>query len=188
MVNPPDPARRSDRARTAILAAAWQLLDADCWQAVTVDRIAAAAGVGKQTVYRWWRGKGDVLFDALLDNARTQPVRPRTDDVEGILRAHARHFVRLYVGTPLGRHLRELVGAAQHDEQLAAALRDRWFEPRRATLREALAGRVDDVDTVLDLLFGPLHYRLLTGHGPIDRQYADHVTDLVLAAIRPGAR
>jgi AcrR family transcriptional regulator len=191
MANPPDPARRSDRARAAVLAAAWELVETQGWSAVTVDGIAAAAGVGKQTIYRWWRGKGDVVFDAFLTAARPRALRPRTDDVEDVLRTHARNFVRLYAGTPLGRHLRELLGAAQHDPELAEAMRDRWFVPRREPLRAALTrarqeGRLaadTEVDTVLDLLFGPLHYRLLTGSGPVDRRYADAVTDLVLAAI-----
>jgi AcrR family transcriptional regulator len=54
----------------------WALLDSEGWQAVTADRIAIAAGVGKQTIYRWWRGKADVVLEALLDRARAQ-VPPR---------------------------------------------------------------------------------------------------------------
>lgn len=192
-MNPPDPARRNTDAHRAVLDAAWALLERDGWQAVTVDRIAAAAGVGKQTIYRWWRGKADVVFEAFLDRARAQVPPSRARDIAGLLRANARNFVRLYAGTPLGGHLRELLGAAQHDPELAAAMRERWFEPRREPLRQVLREaqrerhvRTDvDVDTVLDLLFGPLHYRLLTGHGPVDRRYADSVTALTLAAVAP---
>lgn len=190
----PDPTRRSTEAHRAVLDAAWELLDSEGWQAVTVDRIAAKAGVGKQTIYRWWRGKADVLFESFLDRARSSVVPGQNNDLSGMLRQHARNFVRLYAGTPLGSHLKELLGAAQHDPELADAMRDYWFKPRREPLRLALRQaqqdnevRPDvDVDTVLDLLFGPLHYRLLTGHGAVDRRYADTVTALTLAAIAPG--
>lgn len=190
-MNPPDATRRNTAAHRAVLDAAWALLDADGWQAVTVDRIAAAAGVGKQTIYRWWRGKADVVFEAFLDRSRAELPARRARDLPGLLRENARNFVRLYAGTSLGRHLRELLGAAQHDPDLADAMRDRWFSPRREPLREALreaqhAGLVRpeiDVDTILDLLFGALHYRLLTGSGPVDRRFADTVTALTLAAV-----
>lgn len=190
----PDSTRRSAEAHRAVLDAAWELLDSEGWQAVTVDRIAAKAGVGKQTIYRWWRGKADVLFESFLDRARARVGPGPNSDLPGMLRQHARNFVRLYAGTSLGGHLKELLGAAQHDPELAAAMRDHWFEPRREPLRQALRQaqqdnevRPDvDVDTVLDLLFGPLHYRLLTGHGAVDRRYADTVTALTLAAIAPG--
>lgn len=192
-MNPPDPTRRNADAHRAVLDAAWDLLDTEGWPAVTVDRVAARAGVGKQTIYRWWRGKADVVFESFLDRSRAQVPTAKAVDLAGVLREHARNFVRLYAGTPLGAHLRELLGAAQHDPELAEAMRDRWFTPRREPLREVIAKarqnneiRADvDVDTVLDLLFGPLHYRLLTGHGPIDRRYADSIAALTLKAVEP---
>jgi AcrR family transcriptional regulator len=192
-MSPPDPARRNPDAHQAVLDAAWAILDSSGWQAVTVDRIAAAAGVGKQTIYRWWRGKADVVLEAFLDQARSQVPPSQAEDVAGLLRESARSFVLLYAGTALGRHLRELLGAAQHDPELAAAMRDRWFTPRREPVRQAVRqaqeeGRVRadiGADEVLDLLFGPLHYRLLTGHGPVDRQYADTIAELTLAVVTP---
>jgi AcrR family transcriptional regulator len=190
-VNPPDPARRNADTHRAILDAAWMLLDTRGWQAVTVDRIAAAAGVGKQTIYRWWHDKADVVFEAFLAQSRAQVPPARAQDLPGLLREHAHNFVRLYVGTSLGAHLRELLGAAQHDPRLADAMREQWFAPRRESLRQALREaqqaheiRDDvDVDVVLDLLFGPLHYRLLVGYSPVDSRFADMVTTLTLSAI-----
>jgi AcrR family transcriptional regulator len=191
MTSQPDPARRNPDAHRAVLNAAWALLDSGGWHAVTVDRIAATGGVGKQTIYRWWRGKADVVLEAFLDRARSQLPASQARDAADLLRESARNFVLLYAGTTLGNHLRELLGAAQHDPELAAALRDHWFTPRREPLRQAVRQaqedqriRADiDADVILDLLFGPLHYRLLTGHGPIDREYADTVAALTLAAV-----
>ncbi len=191
MMNPPDPSRRKRETHQAILDAAWAALEAEGWDALTVDRIAARAGVGKQTVYRWWRDKADVVFEAFLDQARAQVPPSRARDLPDLLRENARNFVRLYAGTPLGARLRELLGVAQRDPRLAEAMREHWFLPRRDSLRRALLDAQDnqlirsdvDADTILDLLFGPLHYRLLTGHAPVDRRFADSVTALTLAAI-----
>ncbi|MGW0521025.1 TetR/AcrR family transcriptional regulator [Crossiella sp. NPDC003009] len=208
----PDPLRRDQRARQAVLDAAWELLAADGWGGITVDRIAARAGVGKQTVYRWWRGKGEVVLEAFLARSRREAGPPpgagrapgagqvagagqaaeaglaAGAGLEAVLRELARRFVRLYAGTVLGDRLRELLGAAQHDPELAQAMRERWFRPRREPVRLALAfSGLDarlDAEAVLDLLFGPLHYRLFTGHGPLDRDYADTVAELVSRAVR----
>ncbi|MCO1577866.1 TetR/AcrR family transcriptional regulator [Crossiella sp. SN42] len=184
----PDPLRRDQRARQAVLDAAWELLAADGWGGISVDRIAVRAGVGKQTVYRWWRGKGEVVLEAFLARSPRETGEPLTGELELVLRELARRFVRLYAGTLLGDRLRELLGAAQHDPELAGAVRERWFRPRREPVRLALAfSGLDarlDAEAVLDLLFGPLHYRLLTGHGPLDRDYADAVAGLVSRAVR----
>jgi len=181
----PDPARRNPDVHRAVLDAAWSLTAEGGWQAVSVDAIAARAGVGKRTVYRWWpAGKAAVVLEAFLDRARARPAPAAGAGLTELLRAHARHFVDLYSGTELGRVLAGLLGAAQADAAAAEALRAHFFEPRRAPLRTAAAACAElpadaDVDLLLDLVFAPLHYRLLTGR-PIDHGYADQVVAAVL--------
>ncbi|WP_326836111.1 TetR/AcrR family transcriptional regulator [Amycolatopsis rhabdoformis] len=182
----PDAGRRDPEAHRAILDAAWALTTAGGWTAVSVDAIAARAGVGKRTVYRWWPGKAAVVLEAFLDHARATPVTTRATTVEGLLRAHARHFVDLYVNTELGRVFTGLFGAAQQDPDLAARLDEHWFEPRRAPVRAAARELVRDdadVDLLLDLVFAPLHYRLLTGRRPLDHAYADAVLTAALTGV-----
>jgi AcrR family transcriptional regulator len=174
----PDESRRNPRTHRAILDATWELLTAGGWSAVSVDAIAARAGVGKRTIYRWWPGKNAVALEAFLTRARSTPPPGNPSGLREILRAHARHFVDLYVGTRLGDLLRELVGAAQTDPDLAAALREHWFQPRREPLRALIPD--GDPDLVLDLVFAPLHYRLLTGHAPVDHAFADQVVAAAL--------
>ncbi|QRP49496.1 TetR/AcrR family transcriptional regulator [Amycolatopsis sp. FDAARGOS 1241] len=179
----PDETRRNPHVHRAILDAAWDLTAAGGWAAVSVDAIAARAGVGKRTVYRWWPSKAAVVLEAFLDRARVNPVITRATTAEGLLRAHARHFVDLYVDTELGRVFTGLLGAAQQDPDLAARLGEHWFEPRRAPLRtstEAALPPGTDVELLLDLVFAPLHYRLLTGRRPLDHAYADAVVTAVL--------
>ena len=63
---PPDPTRRSERSRQAILTATADLLGEVGYSKLAVEAIAARAGVGKQTIYRWWPDKGAVVLDAYL--------------------------------------------------------------------------------------------------------------------------
>ncbi|MEV0068600.1 TetR/AcrR family transcriptional regulator [Amycolatopsis sp. NPDC050768] len=182
----PDATRRNPQTHRAILDAAWDLTAAGGWAAVSVDAIAARAGVGKRTVYRWWPSKAAVVLEAFLDHARANPVTTRATTAEGLLRAHARHFADLYVDTVLGRVFTGLLGAAQQDPDLAARLEEHWFEPRRAPVRAAVrevVGPDADVDLLLDLVFAPLHYRLVTGRRPLDHTYADAVVTAVLHGV-----
>ncbi|MBX6384505.1 MAG: TetR/AcrR family transcriptional regulator [Microbispora sp.] len=188
--------RRSKKSWRAILDAAYGPLEEGGYQSVTMGGIAARAGVGRQTLYRWWPSRAAVVFEAFLDKVNAGPF-PAGGDFTASLRAYAHGFIDLYVKGAGGARLRELIGAAQTDPDLARALTEQWFEPRRAPVREALreaqrAGvvRADvDPDTALDLVFAPLHYRLLVSGQPLDAAYADTVVDLCLQALRvPGDR
>jgi AcrR family transcriptional regulator len=184
----PDPARRNPEVHRAILDAAWALTTEGGWQAVSVDAIAARAGVGKRTVYRWWpAGKAAVVLEAFLGRARAMPPPTPEGGLAGLLRAYARHFVDLYCGTELGRVLTGLLGAAQLDPDFAAQLDEHFFEPRRDPLRAAVRASAQlpadaDVDLLLDLVFAPPHYRLLTGR-PVDHAYAVRVVAAALPAL-----
>lgn len=68
----PDSSRRSDRSRRAIHEAALALVGEVGYARTTIEGIAARAGVGKQTIYRWWPSKAAVLLDAFLDMAARQ--------------------------------------------------------------------------------------------------------------------
>src|SRR6185312_1951178 len=82
--NAPDPARRNERSRRAVLDAALELLSETGYAALTVEAIAARAGVGKQTIYRWWPGRGAVILDALAE-AGPPPPLPDTGDLRADL-------------------------------------------------------------------------------------------------------
>ncbi|MGW7754543.1 TetR/AcrR family transcriptional regulator [Streptomyces violaceusniger] len=191
----PDPTRRSHESWRAILDATFELLEEGGYESVTMGAIAARAGVGRQTLYRWWPSKAAVVFEVFLDKTNIGPFLAGGEDFPTQLRAFAHGFRTLYVEGPAGTRLRELTGAAQTDPDLARAMAEQWFEPRRAPVRQALqeaqkAGvvRIDIApDTALDLVFAPMHYRLLVSGGPVDAEYVDAIVDLALAALAPGA-
>jgi AcrR family transcriptional regulator len=186
---------RSEEADRAILSAATELLAERGLGGMSMEEVAARAGVGKATVYRRWGSRGALALDAFLaEFSRQQPV-PDTGTFRGDLLAALRGWIRSVTRTPAGRMLAGLVAEAQRDPALAAAWRARVFEPLRADNMVLVQRAIDrgeipadtDADVVLDLLFGSAYHRLLQGHRPLTDQFARQVTDLIVAgATAPG--
>src|SRR5215475_1307088 len=97
------PGRRSDRARVAVLNAADDLLVERGYAGVTIEGIAARAGVAKQTIYRWWPSKFEILMDTFLEDAASALKVPDTGTVDGDLRQHLRQLARFLTAEPAGR-------------------------------------------------------------------------------------
>ncbi len=190
--------RRKESSRVAILDAALALCRDEGYARLSVEAIAARAGVGKQTIYRWWPSKGAVLLEALDREAATAEF-PDTGDVVADLRTTIRDVVRSQANPGLGPPFAALMAEAQHDPSLGHLLLERFITPRRAPIAARLRraqrdGQVSedlDVDAVLEVIFGALFHRLLLPSGPLDAAYADFVVDAVLAgtaAARPDRR
>jgi AcrR family transcriptional regulator len=175
---------RDEAARRRVLDSARDLVRELGPHAVTVREIAAAAGVGKQTIYRWWPSKPAVIMDALIELTDPEPADPPGSAYEAI-RVQMHRVARMF-GSRNGELIRELVAEAQGDPALAAEFRDRFFAHRRArgaaTIAEGIADgelRPDlDVEDALDLLYGPLWLRLLVGHRPANQAAADRLLAL----------
>lgn len=191
----PDPGRRNERARQAILGAALELLAERDYADLTIEAIAARAGVGKQTIYRWWRGKGPVILDALVDAATTAgpAALPDTGDLRADLRTVLRATVAEFADPRLSATTRALTMETLADGELAEQVRDRLLRPQLAAVRDRLragqrAGQVRtdvDLDQVVELLFGPVYHRWLLRTGPLVDDYADGIVELTLAAVAP---
>ncbi|MEU6556894.1 TetR/AcrR family transcriptional regulator [Streptomyces sp. NPDC046915] len=179
--------RRNEAVRRAILDAALDLIaDAD-GAPVTVETIARAAGVGKQTLYRWWPSKGAVLLDALTDYAAQEVPTPDTGSLRDDLRALATATFEASQRAPSAPALRTLVTEAARDPHLAELMRN-FTESRRAAVREILQrGRERgelpadrDLDLVVDQFYGFFWYRFLLGHAPLDAATAERLTESLL--------
>ncbi|MBC9003803.1 TetR/AcrR family transcriptional regulator [Micromonospora aurantiaca (nom. illeg.)] len=189
----PQPTRRNEQSRRAILAAALELLAETGYPALTVEAIAARAGVGKQTIYRWWRGKGAVILDALADDMPEVIALPDTGDLRADLREVLRATVAEFADPRLSATTRAVTIETLADEELADQARDRLLRPQLNAIRVRLeaareAGQVRPdapLDQVVELLFGPLYHRWLLRNGPLTDDYADGIVDLVVAAVTP---
>lgn len=184
---------RSERAKAAILAAASEILEAEGLREMSVDAVAARAGVSKATIYRWWDSKADLALDTFLNDARRELAPPDTGSFARDLRARGRTIARAYGRSPLGSALAHLIGEAQADSDLARELRERVIAPLREgsrdIFRRAIArGEIPKdtpVDVVIDMLVGPIYYHLVLGTGLLDSRLADRVTDFLLDALKP---
>ena len=201
---PADASRRSERARTAIHRAALGLTAEVGFAKVTVEAIAARAGVGKQTIYRWWPSKGAVVFDALLaaneDAAGTLDL-PDTGDVVADLRGVLRTMVAELTEPANDRLQRAVTAEIQHDRALAGEVVERLLRPqvdaivarlRRAREVGQLAPGVEPA-IIAELLIGPVFHRWLLRTGPLDAAFADTIVDhtvgeLSVAGGNPGRR
>ncbi|HTW02898.1 MAG TPA: TetR/AcrR family transcriptional regulator [Streptosporangiaceae bacterium] len=184
--------KRSQETRRAILAAALELTAEAGYARLTIDGIAARSGAGKQTIYRWWPSKNDVLLEALAAKADLHV--PVTD--EGSFRADLRAF--LLASFAMGRQpqlidlLRALMARAQIDEAFGERFRAAFLQRRRDALAVILDRALERGDlpqgaspgTVSDLVFGLFWYRMLATRQPPDEHLADELVS-VLAGPAP---
>jgi AcrR family transcriptional regulator len=180
---------RSEEARTAILEAADDLLAERGFAGVTIEGIAVRAGVAKQTIYRWWTSKTDILFDALAEDAAAYFTAYDGGDLGSDLRRHLRQLAVFLTNTDAGAVCRALAGQAQHDPGVAARFntdfvtpqRDRDRAPfRRAQSRGELPDDLD-IDLAIDQLVGPVYYRVLITGQPVPPEFTNALVDQHLA-------
>ena len=184
---------RSAEADRAILNAAVDLLAERGLAAMSIEEVAARAGVGKATIYRRWSSKGLLALDAFVTSFREQQPQPDTGTLRGDLIAALTAWVRAVTGTSMGAMLTGLIAEAQHDPSLRAAWRERVLEPLRSQHRimldRAIArGEIPatvDQEAVLDLFFGAAQHRLLLDHLPLTDDFIRQVVDMILNGIRP---
>jgi AcrR family transcriptional regulator len=184
--------KRSEASRQAILAAAAELTAELGYGALTVEKIAQRAGAGKQTIYRWWPSKADVVMDALAAKADLQVRVPEGDSLAADLRAALRGSFALARRPEVTDLLRALMAEAQIDPEFAARFRAQFLHRRRRALRvifDRAAARGDlppavPVDTLLDVVLGTLWYRVMAVPAPLDDTLADELTALIAGASR----
>ncbi|TXS29476.1 TetR/AcrR family transcriptional regulator [Streptomyces sp. ms191] len=198
----PDASRRSERSRRAIYDAALALVTESGYSRTTIEGIAARAGVGKQTIYRWWPSKSAVLLDAFLDLAAranealggdAESEIPDTGDLAADLGFVLRATVDELNDPTFDGPSRALAAEGLVDPELGARFVERLLEPqlqyyvRRIEAAQA-AGDVDpavDPRIALELLVGPLNHRWQHRTLPLTHAYADTLVDYVLRGIAP---
>jgi AcrR family transcriptional regulator len=185
---------RSEPRRAAILAAAGDLMLEGGLKAATIEAIAARAGVGKATIYKWWPSRGAVALEGFMVKAADSWSLPQDATAPEALKLLAVAAVRLFRESPAGALMRALTADAQADPDLARALREQWFGPRRAVaaaiiqqgMRDGQLRSDLDVEATLDLIFAPVYYRLVYGHQPLSEAFAEQSVDQVLHGIVTG--
>ncbi|WP_326697230.1 TetR/AcrR family transcriptional regulator [Streptomyces sp. NBC_01754] len=206
----PDSTRRSDRSRRAIYDAALALVGEEGYTRTTIEGIAARAGVGKQTIYRWWPSKAAVLMEAFLDLAARQAAEaaeaagegaaeaggdgiPDTGDLAADLKAVLRATVDELNDPAAAAPTRALAAEGIVDPALGAQFVEKLLDPqiqlyvtRLRAAQDAGEVRADiDPRTALELLIAPLTHRWLLRTLPLTHAYADEVVDYALRGLSP---
>ncbi len=180
---------RDPRTRAAILAAARTLLERGGLTAVTIEAIAQKAGVSRPTIYRYWPNAPAVAMAAFLDVTGAPEAARSTRSPYAALRAQL-HAVADAFAAPAGRSVAAMVAAAQSETELAKAFRNEFIARNRDATRlllercieDGLVAPPADMELALDLVFGPLFYRLLMGHAPITRGFVDRLLGAIIPA------
>ncbi len=185
---------RSVTCHQAILRATMELLTEFCYAEVTMEGIAARAGVSKQTLYNWWPSKARLAMEAYAATAATRIPEPDTGSTEEDLRRLLCFTCQvLGRGEPgLGETLAGLIAAAQSDSELGNELRETLIAVRRRIATRILQrgmerGEVDptlDLPLALDLLYGPIWYRLLLRNAPLNKTFAHEIVAHLMPRLR----
>lgn len=191
-VSPPRGRPRSEKTRLAILEAAADIMLESGFAATTIESIALRASVSKVTIYKWWPSRGAVAIDAYFHRYRETIAFSDTGDVAADLTGQILLMVRAFRGRA-GEVMAELLGHAQSDAALASMWRDRWLQPRRDATTVVLRRGIDqgqirgDVSLALlmDELYGPVYYRLLARHEPLNDAFAEELVANTLRGVRP---
>jgi AcrR family transcriptional regulator len=186
---------RSDQVDEAILQAAATLLAERGLDAMTIEDVAALAGVGKSSIYRRWPTKGTLALDAFLRTFMAQQPVVDNGALEDDLREALSLWATAVVGTSTGRSLVGLIAEAQLDEDLARAWVERVVTRVRAQHRMMVDRAIErgeipadsDVDVIIDLLYGPAYHRLLQGHLAITPDFIERVARMVAQGAKSGA-
>ncbi|MNB73824.1 Fatty acid metabolism regulator protein [compost metagenome] len=169
---------RNIETQQSILSASYDLLQEEGFGSVTVEKIAERAGVSKATIYKWWPNKAAVVIDGFLSAATERMPLPDTGSVYEDVLLHATNFARFMISRE-GKMLAEIIGEGQSDPAIAEAYRTRYFQPRRRDARKLLERGAErgelkeglDIAIALDLIYGPIFYRMLLTGEKLDDDY-----------------
>ncbi|MFE6662980.1 TetR/AcrR family transcriptional regulator [Streptomyces sp. NPDC057697] len=169
MITSPSSLRRSERSRKATLEAALELCTEKGYGRVTVEAIAARAGVSKKTIYRWWPSKSAVILEAFTEALVGTTPFADTGDIAADLRDNLAGAAKLVSTPPYGPAYAGILSEMHHDDALAQTVRAKLVDPRCdeavARLRRAQEqGQIPqdaDLPLVVEMLYAPMYYRLV---------------------------
>jgi AcrR family transcriptional regulator len=183
--------RRSERSHEAIIAATQELLVERGYRELTIEGIAARAGVGKQTIYRWWPSRAALVLEAYLDGSEAVPPPVPAASVRDDVHALLGWLIAVLAKPTGGQVVAGLVGDLQHDPDLAEGFHRDVVPARREAMLAALERGRDrgevradaDLELAVDALHGAVFYRLLLSGEPLDDDFAARLAEHALAGL-----
>jgi len=181
---------RSEASKTAILNATIDLLEETGYSTLTIEAIAARAGVGKATIYRWWPNKSILVLDAFLMSTESRLFFQENTSIRENF-CQQLHTLANVFNSILGRTVVALVAESGEDSELAKAFYTNYLKPRREDailiLEHAIAqGEIQagiNLDVVSDMLYGPIYFRILIYKEKVDSKFIDSLVGQVMKGI-----
>lgn len=194
---PATPAKRkpgrppSEAARRAALDTAYRIVMSEGLGRLTIERVAAESGVSKPTIYRTWTNAQDLAMAAFMAQPQADAPASRASSARSMLRAHLRGVIEAFA-THRGRQITLTMASADPESELAKAFRNQVIlksrEAGRQLIERAVLAREIrpevEVEAVLDMLYGPLFFRLLTGHQPLSPQLAEQLVETLFDGVK----
>jgi AcrR family transcriptional regulator len=182
---------RQSRTETAILDATRELLAESGVHGLTMEGVAARAGVAKTTIYRRWHSKDELALAVLIDMVENVVATPDLRDTRKELISFVNAAVKILGSTLMGRVMQGLVSDLATDPELAQSFRERVVSMRIAEVKRLVERGIErgdlrpdtDIELIHELLFGPVYYRLLLSGAPLDKKLAERIVDSVLPAV-----
>ncbi|NUO99269.1 MAG: TetR/AcrR family transcriptional regulator [Nonomuraea sp.] len=188
------PGGRTARVRAAVLEATQDELVEHGFHGLTMDQVAARAGVGKTTVYRRWGSRAGLVTDLMIDLAEQSSPHADTGSIEGDLLANALAVKDAVTDHRLGVTFQAVIAAGTSDAQAAQALQafylrriEEWAKAVDAGVKRGELPEGTDGMEVIRAISAPLYYRLLVTKEPVDEEVARNAALRTLAAARAGA-
>jgi AcrR family transcriptional regulator len=177
---------RSDAAREQILEAAYRALSEKGIQAASTQEIAAAAGVSTATLYRWWDTKEAIMLDAAFEHVRPALTFEGKGSPLARLREQAVRGIK-FLRSKDGKVMARLITGIYENDELRKLFLERYYLPRRAMAHELVREAIDagelpkgtDPEVIIDALHGPQFLRLIMGHAPLTREFAEAICHIV---------
>lgn len=183
------PRRRSEKSRAAIFAATRELALERGFDKLTIEAVAAQAGVGKQTIYRWWPSRGVLVADVLLEDFGSMDLAvPDTGDLTADLIGWARALARSLTTGDFSTSLRILTASAMEDALTAERLHATFGEPIHTSIRTRLQadGALDaaTAHAAADAIVGGVVYPILNQGNDYRPARAELLTRIILNGVR----
>jgi AcrR family transcriptional regulator len=183
---------RPAEVRNCVLDAAYEGVLRDGFRALTVEAVSAETGIAKTSIYRRWPNKAAMVMDAFAFRIGPHISFPTQQDSLENIRQQMLSLAKAFRG-PAGTMVKALLAEAQFDQELAKAFLKHWLLPRREAATAALQNAIQSgqlrsdlsIPEALDVLYGGLYYRLMTGSGAILAAYVETVFSQVLRGSQP---
>ena len=181
---------RSQASRTSILNAVWELLKTQTLKELSIEAIARESKVGKATIYRWWSSKEILAMDAFVEHVL--PITPFPENLSAYeaISMQMASLVNAFSGD-YGSIVAQLIAAGQSEPDVLESYRERFLDERRTAAKAIIEKGIEegefdpalDLELAVDILYGPIYFRLFVAHLPLDKQFAKGLPQRALKAL-----